>query len=142
MAQVVARTAVDGDGVAVAGAAVSLSCDTVAAQGTVEVLCREGLRFHHGGGRALEHHLTALAAGTGAYVHDIVCRQHHVLVVLHDDDGVAQVAQLFQRVDEPLVVTLVQADARLVENVEHVHQLRANLCGQAYALALASGKRG
>ena len=40
--------------------------------------------------------------------------------MLDDDDGVAQVAELFQRLDEALVVALVQADAWLVEDVEHV----------------------
>ena len=61
--------------------------------------------------------------------------------MLYDDDGVAQVAQLFERGDEPFVVALVQADGWLVEDVEHVDELRSDLCGQSYALALAAGER-
>ena len=40
------------------------------------------------------------------------------------------------------VVALVQADAGLVEDVEHADQRRADLRGQADALRLAAGQRG
>ena len=64
-----------------------------------------------------------------------------LLVVLDDDDGVAEVAHREQRVDELAVVALVQADRRLVENVEHAHELRADLRGEADALGLAARER-
>ena len=47
-----------------------------------------------------------------------------------------------ERADQPLVVALVQADARLVEDVEHTHQAGADLRGQADALRLAAGQSG
>ena len=59
-----------------------------------------------------------------------------------DNDGVAQVAQLLERANQTVVVALMQSDAGLVEDVEHVDQLRANLRGQSDALALAAGQRG
>ena len=55
--------------------------------------------------------------------------------------GVAEVAQAEQRRDQPRVVALVQADARLVEDVEHAHQPGADLRRQADALRLAAGER-
>ena len=55
---------------------------------SVEVLCRDGIGLQHLLWGALEHHLTALAPGTGTDVNDIVGIQHHVLVVFHHDDGV------------------------------------------------------
>ena len=58
--------------------------------------------------------------------------------MLDDDDGVALVAQLLERVDESLIVALMQSDAGLVEDVEHVDELRANLCSQTDALALTA----
>ena len=66
---------------------------------------------------------------------------HRVFVVLDDDDGVAQVAQLRERVEQPVVVARVQADRRLVENVEHADQAAADLAGQANALRFAAGER-
>ena len=49
---------------------------------------------------------------------------------------------MFQRLNQPLVVALMQADGGLVENVEHAAQPRADLRGEANALALAAGERG
>ena len=77
----------------------------------------------------------------GADVEDVVGGADGVLVVLDDDHGVAQVAQAAQGGDEPVVVALVQADAGLVEHVQHARQPRADLRGEADALGLAAGKR-
>ena len=52
-----------------------------------------------------------LHAGARADVDDPVGRADRVLVVLDDDERVAEVAQRDERVDEPAVVALVQADA-------------------------------
>ena len=85
--------------------------------------------------------LAAAHAGAGAEVDDVVGGPHRVFVVLDDDDRVAQVAQLGERVEQPLVVARVQADRRLVEDVEHADQAAADLAGQADALRLAAGER-
>ena len=53
---------------------------------------------------------------------------------------IAQVAQPPQRGDEPVVVALVQADARFVQHVEHARQPGADLRGQPDALRLAAAK--
>ena len=87
---------------------------------------------------ALEHHLAALAPSLGTDVHDVVGGKHHVLVVLHHYHRVAYVTEVAQRGYQFFVVALVQTDARLIEYVEHVHKLRAYLCGKPYALALAA----
>ena len=47
-----------------------------------------------------------------------------------------------QRVQEPRVVARVEADRRLVEDVQDARQAAANLAGQADPLALAAGKGG
>ena len=67
--------------------------------------------------------------------------QDRVLVVLDDDDRVAEVAQVLQRVEQARIVALVQADRGLVEHVEHAGQARADLRGEADALALAARQR-
>ncbi len=54
---------------------------------------------------------------------------------------VAQVAQAQQRVDEAAVVALVQADAGLVENVEHADERASDLRREPNALRLAARKR-
>ncbi len=77
-----------------------------------------------------------------ADVHHPVRGPDRVLVVLHDDEGVAQVAQPQQGLQQPVVVPLVQPDGRLVEHVQHAHQPGADLGGQPDPLRLAAGQRG
>ena len=66
---------------------------------------------------------------------------HHRLVVLHDEHRVAEVAQVLERFDQPVVVHRMEADGRLVADVEHAHQAGADLRGEADALPLASAER-
>src|SRR5690606_4207359 len=82
--------------------------------------------------------LPAVLPRTRADVDDPVRGADRVLVVLDDDEGVAEVAQSREGVDEAAVVALVQADARLVEHVEHAHESRADLGREADALRLAA----
>ena len=84
---------------------------------------------------------SAVLAGAGADVDHPVRGADGVLVVLDDDEGVAEVAQPRQRVDQPAVVALVEPDRRLVEDVEHADQARPDLRGQPDALRLATGQR-
>ncbi len=86
------------------------------------------------------HDLAAVLAGAGADVDDPVGDLDGVLVVLHDDERVAHVAQPDEGLDQPVVVALVQADGRLVEHVEHADEAAADLGGQADALGLAAGE--
>ena len=61
--------------------------------------------------------------------------------MLDDDHGVAEIAQPPERLEQPVVVALVEADRGLVEDVEHARQARADLAGEADALALAARQR-
>ena len=60
--------------------------------------------------------------------------------MLDYDHGVAKIAQMFERSDKTLVVTLMQADGGLVKDIEHAHQTRADLRGQTDTLRFATGK--
>ena len=77
----------------------------------------------------------------GPHVDEVVGGAHHLLVVLDDEHGVAEVAQLLERRDQLVVVALVEPDRRLVEDVEHADELRADLRREAQALRLAAGQR-
>ena len=90
--------------------------------------------------RARHDDVAAVLTRAGADVDDVVGGADRVFVVLDDDQGVAQVAQPDERVDQPPVVALVQADARLVEHVQDADQARADLRGQPDALRLATGQ--
>ena len=82
-----------------------------------------------------------MRARAGADVDEVVRRAHRVLIVLDDDERIAEVAQTFQGGEQLVVVALVQADGRLVEDIEDAHQARADLRRETDALRLAAGER-
>ena len=91
--------------------------------------------------RAVRDDLAAVLPRPGADVDDPVGGPDGLLVVLDDEHGVAEVAQARQRRDELRVVALVEADRRLVEDVQDTHQRRADLGRQADPLRLAARQR-
>src|SRR2546426_890943 len=82
-----------------------------------------------------------LLAGAGAQVDHVVCGGNRVRIVFHHQDGVAQVSQGLQDVNQAVGVARMQPDGRLIEHVERPHQMRAERSGQLNALRLAARKR-
>ncbi|MOA35922.1 hypothetical protein D3C78_1574170 [compost metagenome] len=74
---------------------------------------------HDLGWRTFGDDLSAMYTGTWADIHDIVGHADGVLVVFDDDYRVADVTQMVKGAQKAVVVTLVQADGRLVEDVHH-----------------------
>ena len=93
------------------------------------------------GGRALRDDQAAVDARAGTEIHDVIRLADRVLVVLDHQHRVAEVAQARQRVEQALVVALVQADRWLVEDVHHAHEPRADLAREPDALRFAAGER-
>ncbi len=91
-------------------------------------------------GRSAGHHFAAVTAGARAEIDDVIGAANRVLVMLDHQHGVAQVAQRFQRLQQAIVVAMMQTDRRLIEHVQHAAQLRANLRRQANALAFAAAQ--
>ncbi len=91
-------------------------------------------------GAAVEQHLAAGGPRPGADVDNPVGGQHQLRVVLHHQQGVAGIAQPTQHPGHPLDVPWVQADTRLVEHEQGVHQSGAQCRGEINALHLAPGQ--
>ena len=91
---------------------------------------------------ALGDDLSPVLAGAGAQIDQVVGGVHRALVVLDDDDRVAEVAQALERADQLLVVALVEADRRLVEDVHDADEAGADLCREPDALGLSAGECG
>ena len=92
-------------------------------------------------GEPLGDDLAPVLARAGPHVDEPVRGAHHLLVVLDHEHGVAEVAEPFQRPDQPAVVTLMEPDRGLVEDVEHAHELRADLRREPQPLRLAARER-
>ncbi len=95
-----------------------------------------------GFGRAGGHDRPAAHSGPGAEIDHVVGRPDRLFVVLDHDHGVALVAQVGQRRQQPIVVAGMEPDRRLVEDVQHADQPAADLPGQPDPLHLAAGQRG
>ncbi len=109
---------------------------------TRQVLARERVRVvDHFLRRARGHQLAAVHAGAGAEVDHVVGGADRILVVLDDDHRVADVAQAAQRAEQPLVVALVQADRRFVEDVHDAGEAGADLAREPDALRFAARER-
>src|SRR3546814_10123272 len=81
-----------------------------------EVLPGQALRVLHDLlGLADGDHPAAVDAGARAHVDQVVGAADGVLVELHHDDAVAEVAQAGERLQHALVVALVPADGGLVD---------------------------
>ena len=91
-------------------------------------------------GRPLGDHDAAVHARTRPHVDDVIGGTDRLLVVLDHDHRVAEIAQILERLEQALVVALVQPDRGLVEDVEHAGEARADLRGEPDALALAAGQ--
>ena len=95
---------------------------------SAQVLACDGLGNRHDLLRgALRHYFAPVGARARADIHDVVRRQHGVLVVFHHDDRVPQIPQVLESPQELVVVSLVKAYTRLVQNIAHPDQPRSDL---------------
>ena len=84
--------------------------------------------------------MSAGFSGTGAEIHNIVCATDGLLVMLDNQNGIAEIAQSFERTEQAAIVTRVQADGWFVKHIKHSAQARADLRGQANALRFSARK--
>ena len=61
--------------------------------------------------------------------------------MFNNDQRISQITQTLQGFQKLIVISLVQADRRLVQNIQYTHKRRANLRCQTNALALTAGQR-
>ena len=80
-------------------------------------------------GCALGDYLTAVLARAGAKIDYPVSAADGFVIMLYHQDGIAQVAQALQRVEQAARIARVQPDGRFIQHVEHAHQARADLRG-------------
>ena len=133
--QVVAPGSTDGDALAVSFAAMlrNLYCHLA-----IQILGSDGVGLQHLFRSTLENHFASLSACLRTDIYNPVGSSHHILIMFYYDDGITQVAQFLQTVDESLVVSLVQTDTWLIEDVEHIDELAANLGSKTDALAFTT----
>ena len=138
--QIVGVRAEDGQRCAVRRAALGGNRNVRASS---EILAGERARIRSDfRGRADGHEFAAGLARTRAEIHDVIGAADGFFVVLDDEDRVAEIAQRFKCAEQAAIVARVEADRRLIENVENAAKARADLRGEADALRFASRECG
>ena len=69
-----------------------------------------------------------------ANIHQVIGGPNGVLVVFDHHDGVADVGQVPQGLQQPFIVSLMEANGRFVQHIAAAHQPRSHLGGQTNAL--------
>ena len=72
--------------------------------------------------RAVRDQAAAQLSCTGSNINDPVSGTNRLFVMLHHEHRIAEVAQSNERGDQARVVALVQADGRLIQDVEDADQ--------------------
>ena len=85
--------------------------------------------------------MPALSARARPEVNDVISPADGLLIVLHHHNAVALVLQTVQRTEQARVVEGVQTDGRLVQDITHATQVRAQLGGQTQTLGLTARQR-
>ena len=78
-----------------------------------------------------------LASG-GTQVHDPVRFADGFIIMFNDQNGIAQVAQTFERFQQSCIIAWMQPNRRFIQHIQHADQPRADLCCQPNALRLAA----
>ena len=92
-------------------------------------------------GKTVEQDLAPVHARPGPEVGDPVRGPHRHLVVLDDEERVAEVAERLQRGQEALVVARVEPDRRFVEDVEDPDEAGTDLRREGDPLRLPAAER-
>jgi len=80
--------------------------------------------------------------GPRAQINEVVSFTNGCFVVFHNQDRIAQVPEVFQRVDQFLIVSLMETYGRFIQHIQHAAQGGTDLRSKADALGLAPTEGG
>ena len=66
---------------------------------------------------SLKDDLASVVACVGTNINQIIRRPHDFFIMFYDHNGVAQFLKVFQHAYQPVGVSAVKSDARLVEDI-------------------------
>ena len=106
-----------------------------------EVLSRNGFRdLHDLLCGTTSDDFTAVGAGTGSDIYDIIRCQHGIFIMFYHYQSIAQIPQILQGIQQFVIVSLVQADTGLIQNIADTYQTGTDLGCQTDTLCLTTGQ--
>ena len=84
--------------------------------------------------------MTTKLTGAGTHVNDVVSCTNGIFIVLDNKYGITAVSELLEGLNKTVVVSLMEANRRLVQNVKDAHKASTNLSCQANTLGFSTRK--
>ena len=78
--------------------------------------------------------------GTGTDIHNTVRCTHSVLIMFHHDQGITQITQMTEGIQQFIIISLMQTDTWLIQNIGNTHQTGTDLGSQTDTLSLSAGQ--
>ena len=72
-------------------------------------------------------------------IDQIIGTPHRIFVVFDDDDGVPEIPEVEECVEQTFVISLMQTDGRLIQDVHHTDQTCSDLTRESDALGFPAG---
>lgn len=102
----------------------------------------DGFRFLGDLGRgALGDEVSAVSAGAGSKIAELIGAGDDIAIMLDHDQGVSKVAQFVEGGEEAVIVAGMESDGGFIEDVEDAAESASKLAGQTYPLCLATAER-
>ena len=107
-----------------------------------EIRTCDGIRvFNNLFWSASSNNVTTKLTSAGTHVNNVVSCANGIFIVFDNKYGITAVSKLLKRLNKTVVVSLMQTNGRLVQNVENAHEAGTNLCCQANTLGFSTRKR-
>ena len=97
--------------------------------------------FHKFGRSAFANNFSSMLSGSGTYIYHMICSFDHIFIMFNHYDGVTNIPQRFQRINQLFIISLMQTNTWFIKNIEHTHQLGTNLSSQANTLGFTTRER-
>src|ERR1043166_4374479 len=79
-----------------------------------------------------------MRTGAGTEIDNVIRAPDRFFIVLNHQDGISEITQSSQSIQEPAIGARVQTNRGLVQNVQHAAQLRSDLRRQTNSLPFSS----
>ena len=86
------------------------------------------------------NYLPAFNSGSRSDIHKPISGKYGVLVVLYNNQSVAEVPKSLQCLNKPSIVPLVKADAWFIKHIKYAREACANLSSQPDSLGFTTRK--
>src|SRR5699024_9621973 len=87
------------------------------------------------------NYLASVLPGSRPDIHDVICSKHGIFIVLYHNQRISKITKMFERTEQLVIISLMESDTWLIQNVGDSDKSGSNLCCKPDSLCLSSGQR-